>query len=146
MPTLDVKIENVACHEALAMHSARLEALLERMLESDDAPEWIRDEYREEQERFGLDRAAVEGGRWERRRRLVYEGWSDCDGRPGGVVCRELVPPDAPLYRTIDERELRICASCRRIAVERLVRSGRRIDRNDPCPCQSGKKYKRCCR
>lgn len=25
------------------------------------------------------------------------------------------------------------------------VRSGPKIGRNDPCPCQSGKKHKKCC-
>ncbi len=25
------------------------------------------------------------------------------------------------------------------------VRSGKKIGRNDPCPCGSGKKYKHCC-
>ena len=26
-----------------------------------------------------------------------------------------------------------------------IVRKGRKIGRNDPCPCGSGKKYKKCC-
>ena len=26
-----------------------------------------------------------------------------------------------------------------------FVRSGKKIGRNDPCPCGSGKKYKHCC-
>ena len=25
------------------------------------------------------------------------------------------------------------------------VRKGEKIGRNDPCPCESGKKYKKCC-
>ncbi|MDE0191902.1 MAG: SEC-C metal-binding domain-containing protein, partial [Gammaproteobacteria bacterium] len=29
--------------------------------------------------------------------------------------------------------------------VETFVRSERKIGRNEPCPCGSGKKYKRCC-
>jgi preprotein translocase subunit SecA len=29
--------------------------------------------------------------------------------------------------------------------VQRVVRSGDKIGRNDPCPCGSGKKYKKCC-
>jgi len=28
---------------------------------------------------------------------------------------------------------------------KRLVRSGPKVGRNDPCPCGSGKKYKKCC-
>jgi preprotein translocase subunit SecA len=27
----------------------------------------------------------------------------------------------------------------------RPVRSGPKVGRNDPCPCASGKKYKKCC-
>ena len=29
--------------------------------------------------------------------------------------------------------------------VEQYVRSGPKIGRNDPCPCGSGKKHKKCC-
>ena len=28
---------------------------------------------------------------------------------------------------------------------KQVVRTGPKIGRNDPCPCQSGKKYKKCC-
>jgi preprotein translocase subunit SecA len=31
------------------------------------------------------------------------------------------------------------------IAKARPVRSGPKVGRNDPCPCNSGKKYKHCC-
>ena len=27
----------------------------------------------------------------------------------------------------------------------KTVRKGKKIGRNDPCPCGSGKKYKKCC-
>jgi len=29
--------------------------------------------------------------------------------------------------------------------VQQVVRSGNKVGRNDPCPCGSGKKYKKCC-
>jgi preprotein translocase subunit SecA len=29
--------------------------------------------------------------------------------------------------------------------VQQVVRGGDKIGRNDPCPCGSGKKYKKCC-
>jgi len=29
--------------------------------------------------------------------------------------------------------------------VQQVVRSGSKVGRNDPCPCGSGKKYKKCC-
>ena len=37
------------------------------------------------------------------------------------------------LYKNIEQRE------------SRTVRKGKKIGRNDPCPCGSGKKYKQCC-
>jgi len=30
-------------------------------------------------------------------------------------------------------------------AVQQVVRGGEKVGRNDPCPCGSGKKYKKCC-
>jgi preprotein translocase subunit SecA len=35
-------------------------------------------------------------------------------------------------------------ASGQAVAVTEPVRSGPRVGRNDPCPCGSGKKYKKC--
>lgn len=29
--------------------------------------------------------------------------------------------------------------------VQQVIRKGPKIHRNDPCPCGSGKKYKKCC-
>ena len=29
--------------------------------------------------------------------------------------------------------------------IEQVVRNGPKIGRNDPCPCGSGKKFKKCC-
>ena len=29
--------------------------------------------------------------------------------------------------------------------VQQVIRKGQKIHRNDPCPCGSGKKYKKCC-
>ena len=29
--------------------------------------------------------------------------------------------------------------------VEQVIRKDKKIHRNDPCPCGSGKKYKKCC-
>ena len=30
-------------------------------------------------------------------------------------------------------------------SVNKTIRKGKKIGRNDPCPCGSGKKYKKCC-
>jgi uncharacterized protein len=35
--------------------------------------------------------------------------------------------------------------SLHRQAAPPFVREGKKVGRNDPCPCGSGKKYKRCC-
>lgn len=51
-----------------------------------------------------------------------------CDQRPG--------------IKT-DSRGLLICGKCLRPTITTMRDS--RIGRNDPCPCQSGKKFKKCC-
>ena len=43
------------------------------------------------------------------------------------------------------EKELRAENSDAQPKVETVVHEGPRIGRNDPCPCGSGKKYKKCC-
>ena len=43
------------------------------------------------------------------------------------------------------EQELRAEGAPEQHHVETVVHEGPRIGRNDPCPCGSGKKYKKCC-
>ena len=43
------------------------------------------------------------------------------------------------------EAELRKEGNPEQHHVETVVHEGPRIGRNDPCPCGSGKKYKKCC-
>ena len=43
------------------------------------------------------------------------------------------------------EAELRAEGNPEQPKVETVVHEGPRIGRNDPCPCGSGKKYKKCC-
>ena len=43
------------------------------------------------------------------------------------------------------EAELRAENGATPAKVETVVHQGPRIGRNDPCPCGSGKKYKKCC-
>ena len=43
------------------------------------------------------------------------------------------------------EAELRAEGGKEMPKVETVVHEGPRIGRNDPCPCGSGKKYKKCC-
>jgi preprotein translocase subunit SecA len=45
------------------------------------------------------------------------------------------------------KRELeqaRMAGSSERQTVQQVVRAGDKVGRNDPCPCGSGKKYKKC--
>ena len=43
------------------------------------------------------------------------------------------------------EAELRAEGGANVPKVETVVHEGPRVGRNDPCPCGSGKKYKKCC-
>ena len=68
------------------------------------------------------------------------------DGAPCGNWVHE---PDGPgtaeKYETVDGRELWICLECKRHAIRGvLMERGRKIHRNDPCPCASGRKFKKC--
>ncbi len=56
---------------------------------------------------------------------------SDDGGEPTNVV----VGPDGQLYRVPAERP----------KIEPYRNTGPQVGRNDPCPCGSGKKYKKCC-
>ena len=38
-----------------------------------------------------------------------------------------------------------VCERCANRGGRTYVRSGEKISRNEPCPCGSGLKYKRCC-
>lgn len=40
--------------------------------------------------------------------------------------------------------QARMAGAGEREPVQRVVRSGAKVGRNDPCPCGSGKKYKKC--
>ena len=41
--------------------------------------------------------------------------------------------------------QARMAGAGDRQPVQQVIRSGAKIGRNDPCPCGSGKKYKKCC-
>ena len=36
-------------------------------------------------------------------------------------------------------------SSCGCCPPQDTIRNGKKIGRNEPCPCDSGKKYKKCC-
>ena len=68
-------------------------------------------------------------------------------------LCRDLLADLEQAGRLADGRELGAYMVAARPAYERAVsgkgetirRPGSKLGRNDPCPCGSGKKFKRCC-
>jgi len=71
---------------------------------------------------------------------------------PGQAAPREPSPrtPPPPLLEAIERRQRRAQQNLQLQAAAQSeapkpVRAGAKIGRNDPCPCGSGKKYKKCC-
>ena len=60
---------------------------------------------------------------------------------------RRLKESGAMRYNQAEEAQAqpRRRAAAEPAKVETFVRSGRKVGRNEPCPCGSGKKYKHCC-
>ena len=75
-------------------------------------------------------------------------GGTDGNGRlPRRAVSTSMDDMEEAFQRR-KRRELeqaRMAGAGDRQPVQQVVRSGAKIGRNDPCPCGSGKKYKRCC-
>jgi preprotein translocase subunit SecA len=61
-------------------------------------------------------------------------------------VARDAVPEPAP-RPTVAPRPVSGVTVLRSAPARRpeAARSGQKVGRNDPCPCGSGKKYKKCC-
>lgn len=88
--------------------------------------------------------------------RLMHEIWGSIADRIFKVEVREAptaVPTRQPLHLIYQRPELEIGVQqeAREVQAQRqrakpqpVVRSGKKIGRNDPCWCGSGKKYKRC--
>ncbi len=67
-------------------------------------------------------------------------------GAPSALAQRPSVaPPPAALAAMQRGRERAAAQSQAPAAPAPIVRKQERVGRNDPCPCGSGKKYKRCC-
>src|SRR5713101_7345672 len=75
-------------------------------------------------------------------------GGADGNGkRPPQAVATSMDDLEEAFQRR-KRRELdqaRMAGAGDRQPVQQVVRSGAKIGRNDPCPCGSGKKYKKCC-
>jgi preprotein translocase subunit SecA len=69
------------------------------------------------------------------------------NGRPSRAVATTVDEIEAEFQRK-KRRELeqaRMAGSGEYQPVQQVVRGGAKVGRNDPCPCGSGKKYKKCC-
>ena len=62
---------------------------------------------------------------------------------------RSIVPEYSTLYQELLEKKRRITTKSERKNIYKnngqTIVKGRKIGRNEPCPCGSGKKYKKCC-
>ena len=79
----------------------------------------------------------------------LEQRWSDQQARrpvaaPGGAAPAAGASA-ATLAAMQRGRERAVAQSGKTGPVQPIVRQGDRVGRNDPCPCGSGKKYKKCC-
>jgi preprotein translocase subunit SecA len=78
---------------------------------------------------------------------LITGGRGGGNGRPPRPIATSVDEIEEAFQRK-KKRELeqaRMAGSGDMQTVQQVVRSGEKIGRNDPCPCGSGKKYKKCC-
>jgi preprotein translocase subunit SecA len=68
------------------------------------------------------------------------------NGRPPRQIATSMDEIEAAFQRKKKkELEQARMAGAGDMQVQQVVRSGDKVGRNDPCPCGSGKKYKKCC-
>jgi preprotein translocase subunit SecA len=78
---------------------------------------------------------------------LTYSGGDGNGSRPSRPVATSMDDLEEAFQRR-KRRELeqaRMAGSGDHQPVHQVVRSGAKVGRNDPCPCGSGNKYKKCC-
>ncbi|PYX31937.1 MAG: preprotein translocase subunit SecA, partial [Acidobacteria bacterium] len=78
---------------------------------------------------------------------LISGGRGGGNGRPPRQIATSVDDIEEAFQRK-KKRELeqaRMAGAGDMQTVQQIVRSGDKIGRNDPCPCGSGKKYKKCC-
>ena len=90
------------------------------------------------------DEAAVKGS--EVSASSVITGGRGGNGRPPRQVATSVDEIEIAFQRKKKkELEQARMAGAGDMQVQQVVRSGEKVGRNDPCPCGSGKKYKKCC-
>jgi len=76
----------------------------------------------------------------------VITGGRGGNGRPPRQIATSVDEiEEAFQRRKKKELEQARMAGAGDMQVQQVVRSGAKVGRNDPCPCGSGKKYKKCC-
>jgi preprotein translocase subunit SecA len=76
----------------------------------------------------------------------VISGGRGGNGRPPRQVATSMDEIEMAFQRKKKkELEQARMAGAGDMQVQQVVRSGEKVGRNDPCPCGSGKKYKKCC-
>jgi preprotein translocase subunit SecA len=76
----------------------------------------------------------------------VISGGRGGNGRPPRQVATSVDEIEEAFQRKKrKELEQARMAGSGDMQVQQVVRSGAKVGRNDPCPCGSGKKYKKCC-
>ena len=86
------------------------------------------------------ERAADRRRRWERDRVSESEAWQEALSREWGADPDANCDPFGNPYDGSDDRE-----DAPDQVLDRLLNAEPKIGRNDPCPCGSGKKFKKCC-
>ncbi|HRZ87216.1 MAG TPA: preprotein translocase subunit SecA [bacterium] len=86
-------------------------------------------------------RASIYAAREERQRRevhqqLIHETVSAFAAPPAGAAAEQRVPDGMPMGRLSEQEGAKLTP---------YKRDTTKVGRNDPCPCGSGKKYKKCC-
>jgi preprotein translocase subunit SecA len=77
---------------------------------------------------------------------VVTGGRGGGNGRPPRQVATSVDEIELAFQRKKKkELEQARMAGAGDMQVQQVVRSGEKVGRNDPCPCGSGKKYKKCC-
>jgi preprotein translocase subunit SecA len=77
---------------------------------------------------------------------FVITGGRGGNGRPPRQVATSMDEIEMAFQRKKKkELEQARMAGAGDMQVQQVVRSGEKVGRNDPCPCGSGKKYKKCC-
>ncbi len=76
----------------------------------------------------------------------VITGGRGGNGRPPRQVATSVDEIEEAFQRKKKkELEQARMAGAGDMQIQQVVRSGSKVGRNDPCPCGSGKKYKKCC-